>query len=832
MERELRKEAIDRLAYGMDMPPEALKGLGSTNHWASMQILGDMWKSHGAPIAQACCEEMASAYLQPALRELGFEDWPNTVVAYDAAQVVVKPDRSEDAEQAAKLAMIESEGYRILKNIPEEYAPTEKERQELTRSPGSQHLPAGGTAQVEPTSVNGNGRDPSADGPPPPGPEGDSGAEDSRRHFVGCLIRGVGRGDDGARSLSRIGWDSTLAASEQLPGVLREGRRPAACTRPIMSVLGSWRSWIGSRCVLSEAEPTLSETCSSTGTTAASRLRRSAKWSSPSLRARCMTQTSSVAHGIRVAFGACARAGLLSRLMPWNVRKRGSRWCVIKVGETSPVPGGCHPTEAEARRHQRALYAGEASIIKEADMATHEPNPTPVWIPAYLNSGYVSGSSTSGVDLAEITWAPVNGDFAVAVVEKEDEVEEAADWEGILALEGLPTSDGRYLMPGKIEHRELPLTLMMQTVTDEGHKGAFAAGKITAIRKEERPDLGDGVVSIVGEGRFSNDEDGQRARELLGDEIVRHVSIDFSPTAQYMLDPETYEVIDPDSLDVMDLLMGGGEFVRGFEGDIMGATLLPFSAFEDATIQIVEVGEKVIVASSFPMKQVLTASAAGLAPLQPPRDFFFQPEPDGAFPLTVMPDGRVMGHLAVWDQCHRSMAHSCELAPRSKSKYAFFHTGAITCAEGEKVNVGRITVGEGGHASVSPYLGMQGAIDHYDKTGTVGAFVRAIDGKYGIWLSGVVRSDAPAEKVRDMEANPPSGDWREEKGRLELGAVLSVPVAGFPVPRYEAALVASGEEERVVALVASGYAEEYEFSRADQRQVETLKMKARRLLKS
>ena len=53
MEKDLRKEAIDRLAYGLDMPPEALKGLGSSNHWASMQILGDMWKSHGAPVAQS-----------------------------------------------------------------------------------------------------------------------------------------------------------------------------------------------------------------------------------------------------------------------------------------------------------------------------------------------------------------------------------------------------------------------------------------------------------------------------------------------------------------------------------------------------------------------------------------------------------------------------------------------------------------------------------------------------------------------------------------------------------------------------------------------------------
>ena len=383
-------------------------------------------------------------------------------------------------------------------------------------------------------------------------------------------------------------------------------------------------------------------------------------------------------------------------------------------------------------------------------------------------------------------------------------------------------------MPGKIEHRELPLTLMAQTETDEGHKGAWVAGKITEIRKEERPDLGEGAVAIVGEGVFASDEDGQRAHALLSEEILRGVSIDFAPTAGHVLNKDTLEVIEEGDLDLADML--SGNFVRGYEGKIMGATLCAFAAFEEATMQIVDAGEEVIVASSFPMRKVLTASAAGLAPLSPPYDWFYKEEPGAPCPLTVTSEGQVFGHLALWNQCHRSMADVCEMAPRSRSGYAFFHTGAITSDDGRKVNVGRITVGEGGHASVSSWLGLDGAIEHYDKTGMVGAFVRAVDGNHGIWLSGVVRSDCPAEKVRDMEANPPSGDWREEKGRLELCAALSVPVAGFPVPRYEAALVASGGDERVVALVASGYTEPGAFTRAKQRQFEQLKKKARKAL--
>jgi hypothetical protein len=160
--------------------------------------------------------------------------------------------------------------------------------------------------------------------------------------------------------------------------------------------------------------------------------------------------------------------------------------------------------------------------------------------------------------------------------------------------------------------------------------------------------------------------------------------------------------------------------------------------------------------------------------------------------------------LALWDQCHPAFS-SCERAPRSRTDYSFFHVGEIETEEGDAIAVGRITVGKegnakGGHASV--VLGRTGAMEHYDKTGCVGAFVRAHDGRNGIWLSGAVRSDAPAEKIRDMRANPPSGDWRDD----ELVGVLSVPVPGFPIPRIQA-LVASAEngEQEVKALIASGY---------------------------
>ena len=170
MEKDLRKEAIDRLAFGMDMPPEALKGLGDSNHWASMQILGDMWKSHGAPVAQQFCDELSSAYLQPALREADFADWASVVVDYDAAKVVVKPDRSEDADNALKAGAVSFKGYRTMKNIPEDWAPSDSEFEKILKVLGRSNQ----ERRVQQEAPSRNGGDPS-NGPPPPGPEGDSG---------------------------------------------------------------------------------------------------------------------------------------------------------------------------------------------------------------------------------------------------------------------------------------------------------------------------------------------------------------------------------------------------------------------------------------------------------------------------------------------------------------------------------------------------------------------------------------------------------------------------------------------------------------------------------
>lgn len=487
--------------------------------------------------------------------------------------------------------------------------------------------------------------------------------------------------------------------------------------------------------------------------------------------------------------------------MPYDIKKRGSQWCVVKRDDGKTM--GCHSSRSKAERQRRAIHANEASAEGSTVNVMSVTEATPVnglWHflgPEELQNGYM----TSNVNLQ---------------IEEENE-EGREPWEGILGTEMSPTSDGR-IIELNVGHRELPVPFHVQTALDEGHTGAECCGRIEEIvriplkkfsRREEfdLDDVHPDAILIYARGSLDGSEHAEDAKRLLGNGAG--VSLDGLHFTGKLFDAETLEEIDTSEMEFDELLEGvmSMKFLRGMHGEIGGVTVVNIPAFKEA---------KVMIASAYQEAQLrftrkaLTAAAAGAAPLKPPKEWFFQPEPDAPTPLTVTKDGRVYGHLALWGQCHTSFA-TCETPPRSQSGYSFFHVGQIETEEGELVNVGRITVGDpgnakGGHASI--VLGRKGAMEHYDKTGCVAAFVRAVDGNHGIWLSGTIRSDVPAERIRDLRACPPSGDWRD----YELVAVLSVVSGGFPIPRAEARLVASSgsEDEEVAALIATGYVPEAE----------------------
>lgn len=205
------------------------------------------------------------------------------------------------------------------------------------------------------------------------------------------------------------------------------------------------------------------------------------------------------------------------------------------------------------------------------------------------------------------------------------------------------------------------------------------------------------------------------------------------------------------------------------------------------------------------VREDLNALLAASFPAKPPRPWFDDPKLTGVTPLTIDNTGRAYGHIATWKQSHIGMAGSVK-APKSKSNYAFFATGVVECDDGAHVNVGQITLA-GGHASIEASVAE--TVAHYDNTKSAVMDVAIGEDRYGIWVAGALRPDVDDLQLRAVRASSVSGDWRPINGNLELVAVCSVNVPGFPIPR---ARVASGQ---VVALVAAGTEELVEISMQD-----------------
>lgn len=427
----------------------------------------------------------------------------------------------------------------------------------------------------------------------------------------------------------------------------------------------------------------------------------------------------------------------------------------------------------------------------------------------YLDPAEVAETASAGLDSQPMALAPA-----------------AVRWVSDIAFEGMATDDGRYILPGALNWRELPLTLMGLTETGPGgHEGAFVAGRMDTLNRSrtgmDGEPLEDGVTAIRAEGVFDvGGEFGAEVARLVEDETVRGVSIDMAVAESALRDPETGDIIELDEASEEDLARAFmGELQMAVKaGTIMAATVCPTPAFANARIAVTASGARVLriyARLHIEHADVLTASAAGLAPLKPPASWFQTREAGEPTPLTVTPEGQVYGHIAAWGVCHTGRSsQECFTPPSSPSNYRFFNLGEVECADGTRVSCGQITL-DTGHAG----LGMSGerARAHYDHTGTVAADVRAVDGRHGIWVAGAVRPNIGAEQARALMASKPSGDWRsmEPGGPLELIGVLAVNVPGFPVPRTEARLVASADcpEGEVVALIASGAVEDAALER-------------------
>lgn len=330
-------------------------------------------------------------------------------------------------------------------------------------------------------------------------------------------------------------------------------------------------------------------------------------------------------------------------------------------------------------------------------------------------------------------------------------------------------TDDKRILEGQISFRQFPLPLMAQLSTSYGHEGAFIIGRIDTASVSGGSIPASGMIDTAVTC-------GAEVVQMLSNDMLTGISIDIGKIGkvetEYIYPEDT--TIDPYDYYPIDYI---DHFV---DVEIAGATLCTIPAFADARIRLTS-------------EAPVLASAESVIPIEPPVDWFRDPEFSGRTRMTILDSGQIFGHLAPHGECHIGIQGRCVTVPLSNTNYSWFTLGTMKCAEGCEIPIGTITM-DTGHASKD--LSARAAASHYDNTGTVIADITVGEDEFGVWVAGALRSDATPEKIRALRASRLSGDWRDVNGNLELVAALAVNVGGFPV--NEESLFADGSVQTLL----------------------------------
>ncbi len=363
----------------------------------------------------------------------------------------------------------------------------------------------------------------------------------------------------------------------------------------------------------------------------------------------------------------------------------------------------------------------------------------------------------------------------------------------MLVPEEIESGDGRKFRSGAISTRDLPVPLLWQIKTGAGHDGSVVVGRIDYIERIEG-----GMGNAY--GVFDTGPYGREAERLVRNGFLRGVSVDLDQFEAKEDKKEKKAMSEDDGQEF------GKDKLTINKARIMAATIVAKPAFQECSISIQEGDQEETVTpedgvyeeslEDFADLEPIAASGflKSEVPMLPPADWFKDPCLTKATPLTVDEQGRIYGHIAAWNVNHIGLPRATK-PPRSRSKYAYFHTGVLRCEDGTDVPVGQLTLA-GGHAPLN--ADAASAAKHYDDTASAVADIHVGEDEFGIWCAGSIRPGLDEMQIRALRASAPSGDWRPINGALELVAICQVNVPGFPTAR---AMIASG---KVLALVAAG----------------------------
>lgn len=378
----------------------------------------------------------------------------------------------------------------------------------------------------------------------------------------------------------------------------------------------------------------------------------------------------------------------------------------------------------------------------------------------------------------------------------------SAPWEGVMTVEGVESGDGREFALGSLDWAALPLPLMYQRQTSDGHMGSVQVGNIDHIARKGNAIYGWGTIDLLS-------ADGPEVHRLMAAGRLRGNSVDVDSVKDadvefvYAPIPEPTEGV----AEVTDIVAALGKPIKEIyhRGRIRGTTLVSFPAFTEAEVKL---SDSVVTASAESCGCDIPLTAASYTitlPDVPPVAWFNEPTDAMHGALTITQEGRIFGILAPSGVTHRSVKAQ---VPMGNVDYSRWMKSEIPVADGGRVVAGVIT-GNCGHAATEGYGTLANRKKHYDDSCSVFGYARIGENRQKgyVWVAGSLRPGITPDQVSQFFGCSLSGDWQphpDRPGVREFIAALAVPVPGFAMARKQASVKT---EEGV--LVASSVPIEY-----------------------
>lgn len=129
--KELREEALGRLASGLDINPEVMTGKSSLNHWTGYNVDAAFIAEHVVPLGDVLVGFSTSAYLRPMLtifEGMDPEEAKWFRFALDVSPITAETDLSDNATTGFQFEIVSEEAWVRHNGLDEADMPSDEER--------------------------------------------------------------------------------------------------------------------------------------------------------------------------------------------------------------------------------------------------------------------------------------------------------------------------------------------------------------------------------------------------------------------------------------------------------------------------------------------------------------------------------------------------------------------------------------------------------------------------------------------------------------------------------------------------------------------------------